>query len=149
LHSHFFLFVFVSFICLLHRCILQSLPTGPRSILFREFLPIMKPLLDELRDIARQRKKSVAQVKNNLTFLGYRIPSPSSSSSLVLPIPSCSGDGIYIYHTFASKQVSHFLPLCPYTRLPVYLSSFFQFRFHVKYGVRLHSTGTYRKDFLC
>ena len=38
------------------------LPKGPRSILFREFLPIMKPLLDELRDVARLRKKTVSQV---------------------------------------------------------------------------------------
>lgn len=38
------------------------LPKGPRAILFREFLPIMKPLLDTLRDIARQRKKTVGQV---------------------------------------------------------------------------------------
>ena len=52
-----------SFISLL--CSLQSLPTGPRSILFREFLPVMKPLLEELRDIARQRKKSVAQVERD------------------------------------------------------------------------------------
>ena len=43
-------------------CPLNRLPKGPRSILFREFLPIMKPLLDELRDIARQRKKTVSQV---------------------------------------------------------------------------------------
>lgn len=38
------------------------LPKGPRSILFREFLPIMTPLLDTLRDIAKQRKKTVGQV---------------------------------------------------------------------------------------
>ena len=84
----------------------------------------MKPLLDELRDIARQRKKSVAQVKNNLICLGFRIPSPTSSSCLVLPIPSCSGDGIYSNHASASKQASHFLPS---VLLPACLSIFLLF----------------------
>ena len=45
------------------------LPKGPRSILFREFLPIMKPLLDELRDVARLRKKTVSQVVEAVLWL--------------------------------------------------------------------------------
>ena len=45
------------------------LPKGPRSILFREFLPIMKPLLDEMRDIARLRKKTVSQVVQGVLYL--------------------------------------------------------------------------------
>jgi pyridoxine 4-dehydrogenase len=43
----------------------DNLPKGPRSLLFREFLPIMKPLLEELRDISKARKKTVAQVALN------------------------------------------------------------------------------------
>lgn len=57
----FFVFKFVFF----------SLPSGPRFILFREYLPIMKPLLDELRDIAKKRNKSVAQVSQLLMSLIY------------------------------------------------------------------------------
>jgi pyridoxine 4-dehydrogenase len=47
------------------RYTVDNLPKGPRSLLFREFLPIMGPLLGELRDIARARKKSVSQVALN------------------------------------------------------------------------------------
>ncbi len=43
----------------------NNLPTGVRGVLFREFLPIMKPLLQVLRDIAGKRRKSVAQVALN------------------------------------------------------------------------------------
>lgn len=46
------------------------LPKGPRAILFKEYLPIMKPLLDELRDIARAKKKTVSQV-HVLIFVLY------------------------------------------------------------------------------
>lgn len=42
---------------------LDKLPSGPRGFLFKEYLPSMTPLLSELRDIARYRKKTVAQVK--------------------------------------------------------------------------------------
>ena len=41
------------------------LPTGVRGVLFREFLPIMTPILQELRNIAVERGKSVAQVALN------------------------------------------------------------------------------------
>lgn len=47
---------------------IDKLPRGPRAILFREFLPSMKPLLDELRDVARQRKKTASQVALNWTL---------------------------------------------------------------------------------
>lgn len=47
------------------RYTLDALPRGPRSLLFREFLPLMQPLLKELRDIAQQRRKTVAQVALN------------------------------------------------------------------------------------
>lgn len=57
------------------------LPKGPRSILFREYLPVMKPLLDTMRDIAQQRQKTVAQVALNwnlskgfLVLVGARTP---------------------------------------------------------------------------
>ncbi len=41
------------------------LPKGPRAILFREFLPVLQPLLGELRSFAAYRKKTVAQVALN------------------------------------------------------------------------------------
>jgi pyridoxine 4-dehydrogenase len=44
---------------------LDKLPTGPRGILFKEYLPSMTPLLAELRDIARVRRKTVSQVALN------------------------------------------------------------------------------------
>ena len=40
----------------------DKLPNGIRGILFREFLPIMRPLLGELREIAKTRRKTVSQV---------------------------------------------------------------------------------------
>eukprot|EP01041_Mallomonas_annulata_P007983 gene7983-16336_t len=58
---------------------IDKLPNGPRSILFREYLPAIQPLLGELRDIAKSRGKSVAQValnwslsKNALVLVGMR-----------------------------------------------------------------------------
>lgn len=42
---------------------LFSLPKGPRGLLFREYLPVMGPLLNTLRDIAKTRKKTVSQVR--------------------------------------------------------------------------------------
>lgn len=44
---------------------LDNLPKGPRALLFREFLPVMSPLLQELRAIACTRGKTVAQVALN------------------------------------------------------------------------------------
>jgi pyridoxine 4-dehydrogenase len=45
---------------------LDNLPSGPRGLLFKEYLPEMDALLNELRDISRFRKKTVAQVKYRL-----------------------------------------------------------------------------------
>lgn len=42
-----------------------NLPSDPRSLLFREFLPKIEPLLMVLRDIASKRGKSVSQVVLN------------------------------------------------------------------------------------
>jgi pyridoxine 4-dehydrogenase len=42
-----------------------SLPKGPRALLFREYLPVMDPLLSVLREIAKQRRKTVPQVALN------------------------------------------------------------------------------------
>jgi len=44
---------------------IDNLPAGPRRLLFREYLPVMTPLLAVLREIALQRRKSVAQVALN------------------------------------------------------------------------------------
>ncbi len=44
---------------------IDRLPKGPRAILFREYLPVIEPLLTELRDIARARMKTVSQVVLN------------------------------------------------------------------------------------
>jgi hypothetical protein len=41
---------------------LIRLPKGPRGLLFKEFLPAMNPLLNELRAIATARRKEVSQV---------------------------------------------------------------------------------------
>jgi pyridoxine 4-dehydrogenase len=43
----------------------DNLPSGPRGLLFREFLPVMGNLLGELRSVARSRKKTVSQVALN------------------------------------------------------------------------------------
>ena len=43
----------------------NSLPKGPRSILFREYLPAITPLLNELRSIAKYRHKTVSQIALN------------------------------------------------------------------------------------
>ena len=55
------------------------LPVGLRGILFREYLPIMTPLLDTLRAIAKERGKTVPQVcmswsisKGFLALVGMR-----------------------------------------------------------------------------
>jgi pyridoxine 4-dehydrogenase len=66
------------------------LPNGVRGVLFREFLPIMTPLLGELREVAKARGKSVAQVvlnwnlsKGFLTLVGMRTYSVPLSSSFL------------------------------------------------------------------
>ena len=43
----------------------DRLPTGVRGILFREYLPSLRPLLGTMRQIAKDRKKTVAQVALN------------------------------------------------------------------------------------
>ena len=40
-----------------------SLPGGIRGLLYREYLPALTPLLGELRAVAKERKKTVSQVK--------------------------------------------------------------------------------------
>eukprot|EP01039_Chlorochromonas_danica_P003460 gene3459-3789_t len=50
------------------RYSMDRLPSGPRGVLFREYLPVLRPLLDELRSIAKQRRKSVSQVVLNWTL---------------------------------------------------------------------------------
>ena len=40
----------------------NSLPSGPRGLLFRQILPGLQPLIEEMRSIAASRKKTVPQV---------------------------------------------------------------------------------------
>ena len=40
----------------------NDLPTGPRGLLFRQILPGLQPLVEEMRSIAAARKKTVPQV---------------------------------------------------------------------------------------
>lgn len=40
----------------------NKLPTGPRALLFRQILPGLQPLIEQMRDIASARKKTVPQV---------------------------------------------------------------------------------------
>ena len=47
---------------------LDNLPKGPRAFLFKEYLPVIEPLLNELRIIAASKKKTVAQVALNWTM---------------------------------------------------------------------------------
>lgn len=58
---------------------IDNAPDGVRGILFREYLPSIQPLLNELRSIAKYRKKTVSQVAINwnlskgfLTLIGMR-----------------------------------------------------------------------------
>jgi pyridoxine 4-dehydrogenase len=44
---------------------LDNLPKGPRSLLFKEFLPSIEPLLKVMREIALKRNKKVSQVALN------------------------------------------------------------------------------------
>jgi pyridoxine 4-dehydrogenase len=50
---------------------IDRLPKGPRAILFREYLPAMAPLLGELRDIAKTRRKTVSQVTRYLSSFSF------------------------------------------------------------------------------
>lgn len=44
---------------------MNNLPSGPRSLLFKDFLPSIEPLLQVMREIAIKRKKTVSQVALN------------------------------------------------------------------------------------
>ena len=44
---------------------LDNLPSGPRSLLFKDFLPSIEPLLKAMREIAIKKKKTVGQVALN------------------------------------------------------------------------------------
>jgi pyridoxine 4-dehydrogenase len=88
----------------------DKLPAGPRGLLFRETLPKIAPLLSELRDVARQRGKTVPQValnwnlqkgflllvgvrsveqaKENLGALGWRL-SPAEETALDVAASKC------------------------------------------------------------
>jgi len=88
----------------------DKLPAGPRGLLFRETLPKIAPLLSELRDVARQRGKTVSQValnwnlqkgflllvgvrsveqaKENLGALGWRL-SPAEVTALEVAASKC------------------------------------------------------------
>lgn len=46
-----------------------ALPQGPRALLFRQILPGLQPLLDEMQSVAESRKKSVPQVQPVLLCL--------------------------------------------------------------------------------
>jgi hypothetical protein len=61
------------------------LPAGPRSLLFRQILPGLQPLVAEMRRIADARKKSVPQVcTSSQPIFGFfeqlRMPSVSLKS---------------------------------------------------------------------
>ena len=40
----------------------NNLPSGPRGLLFRQILPGLQPLIEEMRKIATARRKTVPQV---------------------------------------------------------------------------------------
>ena len=41
----------------------EQLPRGPRALLFRQILPGIEPLLDLMRQIAVERRKTVSQAR--------------------------------------------------------------------------------------
>ncbi len=43
-----------------------KLPKGPRGLLFRQILPGLQPLLSTMEAIARERRKTVSQVRVSL-----------------------------------------------------------------------------------
>ena len=47
---------------------MDNLPSGPRSFIFKEYLPVIDPLLNELRSIAKYKKKTVPQIALNWTL---------------------------------------------------------------------------------
>ncbi|XP_030460335.1 pyridoxal reductase, chloroplastic isoform X1 [Syzygium oleosum] len=54
----------------------SKLPRGPRSFLFRQILPGLKPLLSSLEDIAQRRRKTIPQVAINWCIRKGAIPIP-------------------------------------------------------------------------
>ncbi|KAF4350386.1 hypothetical protein G4B88_030904 [Cannabis sativa] len=58
----------------------DKLPRGPRSLLFRQILPGLEPLLSTLNEIARKRRKTVPQVAINWCICKGTIPIPGVKS---------------------------------------------------------------------
>ncbi|KAK8935674.1 hypothetical protein KSP39_PZI013067 [Platanthera zijinensis] len=58
----------------------SKLPDGPRSILFRQILPGLGPLLGALRAIAERREKTMSQVAINWCICKGTIPIPGVKS---------------------------------------------------------------------
>eukprot|EP00850_Spirogloea_muscicola_P005622 SM000026S08871 [mRNA] locus=s26:275382:278066:+ [translate_table: standard] len=58
----------------------DQLPKGPRSLLFRQILPGLKPLLQTMQEIAAARGKSVPQVALNWCMRKGTIPIPGAKS---------------------------------------------------------------------
>lgn len=54
----------------------SELPRGPRSFLFRQILPGLKPLLSSLEEIAQRRQKTIPQVAINWCICKGAIPIP-------------------------------------------------------------------------
>ncbi|KAK1421040.1 hypothetical protein QVD17_23095 [Tagetes erecta] len=57
-----------------------NLPRGPRSLLFRQIIPRMEPLLISLKEIAEKRGKSIPQVAINWCISKGTIPIPGVKS---------------------------------------------------------------------
>eukprot|EP00850_Spirogloea_muscicola_P002789 SM000011S18967 [mRNA] locus=s11:142589:145246:+ [translate_table: standard] len=58
----------------------DQLPKGPRSLLFRQILPGLRPLLQTMQEIAVARGKSVPQVALNWCMRKGTIPIPGAKS---------------------------------------------------------------------
>ncbi|KAF2574193.1 hypothetical protein F2Q70_00004823 [Brassica cretica] len=58
----------------------SKLPTGPRSLLFRQILPGLEPLLVALREIAEKRGKTMPQVAINWCICKRTVPIPGIKS---------------------------------------------------------------------
>ncbi len=53
---------------------MNDLPGGPRGLLFRQLLPNVQPLLDELQRVAAGRRKTMSQVALNWCMCKGTIP---------------------------------------------------------------------------
>lgn len=65
----------------------DSVPAGPRGVLFRQLAPGLAPLLDTLREVSRARGKSVSQVAINwvmcqgaVVIVGIRTPEQAADN---------------------------------------------------------------------